>query len=346
MYSLFTVYNRNTQGLSVVTGTQGESEVALFSTGSVTQSRAALTEFKRTNNLPRTRTVTNLDCGFETNAPLAQAIAPQAALPISRHNAVANPATAFSVEKRFEMLEEVTAMVLGGEQRAELVIGNGGSGKTFTILQVLRAAGLEEVEIENLEEGEELEEGDDSESSNESTDDNGKFLKVTGATSPIGLYRTLYTHRKATIVFDDCDSVFSNQNSVNILKAVLDTSGDGTVTWASPGIERAGLPSSFRFDGKVIFISNKKYHQVPQPLLSRALILDMDMTSQDILARARMLAKNLLPRLSEEQREEMFSFAEENLSKFRDVSLRMFVLSEPYWRLNKPNRKDLMLFTN
>lgn len=343
MYSLFTVYNRNSQGQSVVTGTQNDSEIALFSTVSVTQSRAALGEFKRTNNLPRIRTITRLECGFETQAPLAQAISPQATAPISRHNAVVHAASIFSVEKRFEMMVEVTEMVLSGEQRAELIIGNGGSGKTYTIFEVLQAQGLEPVEIDAASE----EESDESEEGHVAQqDDTGKYLKITGAMSPVGLYRTLYEHSKAILVFDDCDSVFSNQNSVNILKAVLDTSGNGTVTWASPGIERAGLPSSFRFEGKVIFISNKKYHQIPQPLLSRSLIIDMDMTSQDILARARMLAHRLLPRLSEEQREEMFSFAEENLSKFRDVSLRMFVLSEPYWRLNKPNRKDLMLFTS
>lgn len=39
----------------------------------------------------------------------------------------------------------------------------------------------------------------------------------------MGLYMALFINRDKLIVFDDCDSVFGNIDSVNILKAALDS---------------------------------------------------------------------------------------------------------------------------
>lgn len=147
-------------------------------------------------------------------------------------------------------------------------------------------------------------------------------------------------------MFDDCDSVFSNPNAVNILKAVLDTSGDGTVSWVSPAVENAGLPTQFQFNGRVIFISNKQTSALPQPILSRSLIVDMDMDKHDILERAKFLDSVLLPKLNDVQRAELFAFVELNLDDFRDVSLRLFVLASPFIECKFPNWRELVLFTS
>lgn len=241
----------------------------------------------------------------------------------------------FSVPKRFDMLTKITDMVIEGHQRAELVVGCGGTGKTKTIMDLIKAKGLKEMDV--VPTGEEEEEIDQV--------SDGAFIKVSGATSPTGLYRVLYENADATIVMDDCDGFLANDNAVNILKAVLDTTGDGVVTWNSPAIRKMDLPTSFQFRGKMIFISNKKINQVPQPLLSRALVLDMDMDNKEIVERARMLGADLLPKLSETQRDELFDFVEENAGRLRDVSLRTFVLAEPYIAAGFEDWKDMVLFS-
>lgn len=243
----------------------------------------------------------------------------------------------FSVSKRFEMLSKITRMVLDGYQRAEFVAGSGGGGKTFTIMEEIKRAGLEEVdmdaEIEDAEEGDTIELRDD------------QFIKVSGATSPSGLYRMLYENSNSLIVFDDCDGFLGNENAVNILKAVLDTTGDGTVSWNSPVIRRMGLPTQFQFTGKVIFISNKKIEKVPQALLSRSLILDMNMSNQDIIDRANMLSEGLMPELNATQRKELIDFVEEHQNHLRDVSLRTFVLAAPMVAAGYEDWKDMVLFS-
>lgn len=248
----------------------------------------------------------------------------------------ATPKSQFSVSKRFDMLSKITEMVIQGYQRSELIVGCGGTGKTKTIMDQIKAQGLKEVDVVPTgEEGEELDQNEG----------NGSFIKISGATSPTGLYRVLYENADATIVMDDCDGFLANDAAVNILKTVLDTSGDGVVSWNSPAITKMDLPTSFQFRGRMIFISNKKINQVPQPLLSRSLVLDMDMNNSEIIDRARMLGDNLLPKLDEQQRKELFDFVEENADTLRDVSLRTFVLAEPYIAAGFDDWKDMVLFS-
>lgn len=249
----------------------------------------------------------------------------------------------FTVERRFEMMENITEMVVNGFQRAMIVAGCGGTGKTFNIISKIRDMGYEERQVQNVDTITEENDEDAVVSM-----DNNYYVKVSGATSATGLYRLLHDHQNSIIVMDDCDSYLSNDNSVNILKAVLDTSGERLVTWNSTFIENLGLPTSFHFNGKVIFISNKKIKQVPQPLLSRSLVLDMDMNKNEIIERARMLDDKLLPALDSDDRNMLFDFVESNVEKFRDVSLRTFVLSSPYIEAGYEEKdwKDMLMFTS
>ena len=241
----------------------------------------------------------------------------------------------FSVEKRFDILKTISGMVCRGSQRSIFVAGNGGTGKTFTIFDEIEKHGLTKEEVTIT-----------SDDDNVVTSDSDAYIKVSGASSPLGLYRVLYENSDSLIVFDDCDGFLNNDNAVNILKAVLDTSGDGTVSWRSPIVERMGLPDSFQFRGRAIFISNKEINKIPQPILSRSLILDITLDNREICERARMLGDKLLPALSLDQRAALFDFVEEHANEFRDVSLRTFVLAAPYIAEGRTDWKDLVLFTS
>ena len=245
----------------------------------------------------------------------------------------------FTVARRFEMMESITEMVINGYQRAMIVSGCGGTGKTYNIMNKIYEHGLTEVEADI---------NSDDVVIDESFDCNTNYIKVTGATSPTGLYRLLYENKNSMIIMDDCDSYLNNDNAINILKAVLDTTGDGTVSWKSTFIENLGLPTSFQFKGKIIFISNKKIKQIPQPILSRSLVLDMDLNKYEIVERARTIEDSLLPDMEKEQRTELFNFVEEYINEFRDVSLRTFVLSAPYIQAGYKDKdwKDMLLFTS
>lgn len=336
MYSSFSIYNRNSQGQSVVTGISLSGEESpLFSTGSITQSRQALAAYKKNNGFQRIRQDTFLDQSWDAEVAPASALTKTAEAAVQLTNKqFKSPVSRFSANQRFDMMGEITEMVLTGGHRSMLVVGNGGTGKTYTILDVLKEQGLSPMEIDEND----LAEIGDADLSN-------VYLKISGSISPMGLYRLLYENQNRVILFDDCDSVLTNTNSVNFLKAALDTTGDNEICWSSPMVQREGLPTSFIFKGKVIFISNKTKRQIPQPLLSRSLVIDMEMSSRDILDRAKYLNAKLLPRLSESQRQELFQFVEDNLYEFSEVTMRMFVLSSPFIEKGKANWKDLVLFT-
>jgi len=122
------------------------------------------------------------------------------------------------------------------------------------------------------------------------------------------------------LVFDDCDDVFKDITTQNLLKAALDSDEPRELSWTSRstipidqsldasvianiemGIEQsimAGgdeegkppkLPSTFRFGGRVIFISNLKADKIPQPVISRSLLIDVTLTDNEMLTRMKQV---------------------------------------------------------
>ena len=105
-------------------------------------------------------------------------------------------------------------------------ISGDGIGKTFIVRERLAQHGLEE--------------GDG-------------YILITTHITPGGLYCLLHDHQRQTIVFDDCDSVFANEQSVNLLKAALDSYETRKICWPSMGNKSLpeGYEDSFEFEGNI-----------------------------------------------------------------------------------------------
>jgi hypothetical protein len=165
---------------------------------------------------------------------------------------------------------------------------------------------------------------------------------VKGYVRATGLVKLLYQYREQgqVVVFDDADSIFFDDVSLNLLKAVCDTTERRRVSWLSEGKlvdeETADLiPRSFDFNGSVIFISNYDFdamidrgHKLAphlQALVSRAHYVDLAMKSRrDYLVRIRqVIRQGLLNDLSFEARSDVITFIEQNHEKLRELSLRM-----------------------
>ena len=99
-----------------------------------------------------------------------------------------------------------------------------------------------------------------------------KYEVVKGAMSAIGLYCKLfnYADKENVLVFDDCDSVFSDELSLNILKAALDSKKSRRICWNTDSfkLRNEGVPDSFEFKGSAIFITNIKFDNVKSPSLT------------------------------------------------------------------------------
>jgi hypothetical protein len=157
---------------------------------------------------------------------------------------------------------------------SSIVTGEGGLGKTHTVMKALRKAGLKD--ISEMDIGAGL----DPEASRKA------YIVVKGFSTAKGLFRTLYENRNKIVVFDDCDSVMKDPVAANLLKGALDSYDKRTITWNAESFGGDDdLPKSFEFTGGVIFISNMPMYKIPQALISRSLPADVSMTRPEIIER-------------------------------------------------------------
>ena len=220
------------------------------------------------------------------------------------------------LRERFEMLEDMTKATKRGDVRAMIVSGPPGVGKSHGVEKVL---GKHEL-IAQL------------------GDRPAKYEVVKGAMSAIGLYCKLYKHadKDNVLVFDDCDSVFSDELSLNILKAALDSKKNRKICWNTDSfkLRNEGVPDSFDFKGSAIFITNIKFDNVKskkmrdhlEALESRCHYIDLTIdTDREKMLRIKQITKDgMLDEypLGEHVVDEIVDYMESNKTKLRELSLR------------------------
>lgn len=224
----------------------------------------------------------------------------------------------FGINERFDFLADFVHMVADRTSPSVVVTGEGGLGKTFTVNEALHTAGLIQTDTTVMELG------DDGEVS-PPTFDSSEYVVVKGYSSAKGLFRTLYENRNKIIVFDDCDSVLDNTTSLELLKGALDSYDRRIITWNSEAQD--GLPKSFEFVGGVIFISNRPIYKVDQAIRSRAICVDLSMTSAQKIERMRVIIKSekFMPNFSMETKIEALEFLESMKDRANDLNLRSLI---------------------
>ena len=220
------------------------------------------------------------------------------------------------LRERFDMLEDMTKATKKGDVRAMIVSGPPGVGKSHGVEKVLGKHDL----IATL--GERA----------------PKYEVVKGAMSAIGLYCKLYkmADKDNVIVFDDCDSIFSDELSLNILKAALDSKKTRRIHWNTDSfkLRNEGVPDSFEFKGSAIFITNIKFDNVKskkmrdhlEALESRCHYIDLAIdTDREKLLRIKQITNDGMLneyKLTEETVQEIVDFCDINKKRLLELSLR------------------------
>ena len=225
------------------------------------------------------------------------------------------------LRNRFNILENMTRAVKTGKVRSMIVSGPPGVGKSHNVEKVLSVhdtiadiagdPGMRQYEI------------------------------VKGTMSALHLYLKLYTYKdpKNIVVFDDCDSVLLDDESLGLLKTALDSTSRRTISWhkASRILQEAGIPNSFDFMGGCIFITNLKFDNVRSKKLrdhlaaleSRSHYLDLtiDTDHEKILRIKQIVGDGMLHkyRLGEDVESEIIEFISNNKHRMRELSLRMVI---------------------
>ena len=180
----------------------------------------------------------------------------------------------------------------------------------------------------------------------------------------LGLYATLYKYSDAknVLVFDDCDSVFQDDLSLNILKAALDSGKRRRICWNSDSalLRREGIPDQFDFKGSAIFITNLKFENVKskklqdhlEALESRCHFLDLTIdTERDKMLRIKQVHRDSDGGLFKDydfdgdQAEQVMEFMSTNKDKLRELSLRMCLKIADLVKISPDNWQNLAAST-
>ena len=218
------------------------------------------------------------------------------------------------LRERFAMLSEMTKAVKKGDVRAMIVSGPPGVGKSHGVEEVLDRYKMME-------------------------DMGGRKTHevVKGAMSALGLYAKLFkmADEGNVIVFDDCDSIFSDELSLNILKAALDSKKNRKIHWNTDShkLRLEGIPDCFTFKASAIFITNLKFNKVKgklrehlEALESRCHYMDLTIdTEREKMLRIRQVIQDGMLNaysLSDEVKEDIIDFVDINKKRLRELSLR------------------------
>jgi hypothetical protein len=201
----------------------------------------------------------------------------------------------FSIDEKYEFLDHFATMVAEKQTNSLIVIGEGGIGKTYTIMNSVKRIG-------------------------------DGHIKVGGHMTSRALYNLLYDFNGELFIFDDCDSVLKDDISQNLLKNALDSNDPREITWGAkiPKSEKDDYPQSFRFTGRIIFISNMTKEKIFQPILTRGYLVDLTMSFDDKIERIGKILKNVCIKngFDVEVGEKAFEFIKEKKDIIKSLSLR------------------------
>ena len=242
------------------------------------------------------------------------------------------------IATRFEVLDEMSRACINGDIRAMIVSGPPGVGKSYGVeTQMEKASMFDKLAGKKV-----------------------RFQIVKGAMTALGLYSQLYKYSdtKNVLIFDDCDSVFTDDLSLNILKAALDSGKTRRICWNSDSrlLREEGIPNTFNFNGSAIFITNLKFGNLKskklqdhlEALQSRCHFLDLTIDGdRDKMLRIKQVHRDADGGLfkdydfNEEQSQIVIDFMWDNHTKLREVSLRMCLKIADLVKISPGNWKNL-----
>ena len=265
----------------------------------------------------------DLECSVKKNVSVSSSIPGAAEAQKKIEIVKSDPKTAF---KEMQMYVK---MVIKGIQPAVILCGAPGVGKTYRIMQQLKAAGYT------------------------MTGDN----VIKGKCSPRQLYLTLYNNRSKgdIVVIDDADSLVgpkAPEDSINILKAALDSTADDEGRLVSYKIsgelkddEGVPVPKSHYNKCGVIVITNYNVGQIDTALRNRAFTQSLEFSVSDLLGIVRDLMPKIEPEhLSMSSKAKAMNFLEKLVEDKEpiEVSIRSFITCSRIYE-NAEDEEELKL---
>lgn len=204
----------------------------------------------------------------------------------------------------FGNLERLTKMVGRGVQPSLVITGMAGVGKTHLVKETLKGMGLRE---------------------------SHEFVHFKGRATAAGLFITLYQNSDKVVILDDCDSVFKDDDAVNILKAALDSYDTRKISYISSKQlkDEFGdpIPAHFEFTGRIIFISNINQSRLDEAIRSRSFVADISMNTAQMFQRMEQLLPTMEKSIPLAAKEQALSIMKDLDKQYLgiDINLRSFI---------------------
>lgn len=225
-------------------------------------------------------------------------------------------------KKRFQHMENYINMVLKGISNGLIISGAPGIGKTHRVKKLIKSTGYQ-------------------------LGDN--YQLVTGRCTTPALYLALYNYSREDDItlIDDCDDALMDTNSVNILKAALDSGEERILSYfvsRPPEVseEDAAMrhpelvpdkkgkfwaPNQFEYNGRIIIITNMYAGSLDTALRNRCVVCNLDFTTEETLGIVEELMPNIMPNKLDQQAKELaYKFLCELADKKAEmeISIRSF----------------------
>ena len=220
----------------------------------------------------------------------------------------------FSINQRFDFVTQMVNMVAKASMPSVIITGEGGLGKTYTVLKALERAGLKNItDLAEFAVGTKF-------------NVSKCYRVVKGFSTAKGLYRTLFESNGSTIVFDDCDSILKDDVATNLLKGALDSYSKRYISWMAD-MRDDDLPKTFEFTGRVIFISNRQMDKIDQAVRTRAMCVDLSMTEQQKIERMEVISKSdeFLPEIPVLHKQAAVAFLKTMVGQVSNMSPRSLI---------------------
>lgn len=238
---------------------------------------------------------------------------------------------------RFQSMDRMTDATLSGVNKSLIISGPAGLGKSYGVMHIA---------AEHEKRGKQV-------------------VVIKGFVRPTGLYKVLYENRgrNCVVIFDDCDSIFHDDNALNLLKSACDMTRTRMLHWLAETNMKdelgENLPTKYEFEGSIIFITNLDFDAMIakgnknaihfQAMISRSIYLDLAMhTRQDYMVRIKMVIEEGMLRdngLSDFDAAELIAFVEKNCEKLRELSLRMMVKLSSLMKMDRNDWQKLARVT-
>jgi len=232
------------------------------------------------------------------------------------------------IGERFTVMYRLTQGVIQGAVRSLIISGAPGTGKSHTTRQLLDGA---------------------------EQNSTIRHKVISGKISAVDLFKWMqkFSSKDSVILLDDADSIYDDEDAMNILKAGLDTTHVRKISWLaeSNALKSEGLAMEFIYEGSMIFITNKdfqsivdyeKHKMVPHfaALMSRSIYLDTKLhEAEDLLAWTEhmVMSNHILIQdgLTDKQEKQALEWMKKNWTNMREISIRSmkklgsFILSAP-----------------